>query len=59
MISSFQRGTDIAFQRLFKNRGKREDMSREIGDDFGQFRVFALISGRALIKKEFALVPGK
>jgi hypothetical protein len=24
---------DIAFQRLFKNRGKREDMSREIGDE--------------------------
>ena len=47
---------DIAFQRLFKNRGKREVMSREIGDDFGQFRVFALISGQGLIKKEVALV---
>jgi len=23
---------DIAFERLFKNRGKREVMSREIGD---------------------------
>jgi len=45
--------------KVFLNHGKREDMSREIEDDFGQFRFISLTSCLAIIEKKIALGSGE